>query len=308
MHSKTAYKGFSIDDNNVLDCRGFKFEVGKEYKTSGNLEMCENGFHFCWNLNDVHNYYNLGLSVICEVEILGDIINEPDMSKSCTNHIKIVRLLTKEEVLRISNTGRDNTGYINSGDWNTGNRNTGDCNTGNRNTGNRNTGDWNTGNRNTGDWNTGNRNTGDWNTGDCNTGDWNTGNRNTGDWNTGNRNTGDWNGSDYNTGFFNTKENEVYVFNKPSGMTTKEFKNSKYYDALTEWYPILTEWIWYTNEEKASDKAKELIGGYLKHYDYKKAHKTWWEKLSNSSKQIIQQIPGFDAEIFEQITGIKVGE
>jgi hypothetical protein len=259
MEKKIGYKGFNVDSNNVLDCRGFKFEAGKDYKTSGKLEMCGNGFHFCWNLNDVHNFYNLGSSVICEVEILGDIENDSDMTKSCTNHIKIVRLLTKEEVLKISNTGRDNTGFINGGS----------CNSGNGNSGN-----------------------------------WNSGNWNSGDWNSGNWNSGDWNGSDYNNGFFNTKENEVYIFNRPSGMTAKEFKNSKYYNALTEYCPILTEWIYYTDEEKANDKAKELIGGCLKRHDYKEAHKTWWNKLSTKSKKTIQTIPNFEKATFEEITGI----
>ena len=304
MEKKIGYKGFNVDSNNVLDCRGFKFEAGKDYKTSGKLEMCGNGFHFCWNLNDVHNFYNLGSSVICEVEILGDIENDSDMTKSCTNHIKIVRLLTKEEVLKISNTGRDNTGFINGGSCNSGNGNSGNWNSGNRNSGNCNSGNRNSGNRNSGDWNSGNWNSGNSNSGNGNSGNWNSGNWNSGDWNSGNWNSGDWNGSDYNNGFFNTKENEVYIFNRPSGMTAKEFKNSKYYNALTEYCPILTEWIYYTDEEKANDKAKELIGGCLKRHDYKEAHKTWWNKLSTKSKKTIQTIPNFEKATFEEITGI----
>ena len=150
MKNKTAYKGFKVNDNNELVCRDMVFRVGEIAEVSGELELCENGIHFCWNLNDINEYYNLRDSVICEVEILGDFINHEDMRKSCTNKLRVVRMLTKEEVWKISNTGQDNTGYIN-----TGNRNTGDRNTGNRNTGDRNTGDCNTGDCNTGNCNSG---------------------------------------------------------------------------------------------------------------------------------------------------------
>ena len=353
---QTAYKGFNLNSNNELVCRDMVFRVGEVASVDGALVLCRNGIHFCWNLNDIDEYYNLRNSVICEVEILGDIVNQEDMKKSCTNRLKVLRILSKEEVWKISNTGHENTGYINTGnrntgdcntgDCNTGNRNTGNCNTGNRNTGNWNTGNWNTGDCNTGNCNTGNRNTGDcntgdcntgnrntgncntgnrntgnwntgnWNTGDCNTGNCNTGNRNTGDCNTGNcntgnRNTGDWNTGDCNTGdwnsgFFNAKENKCFIFDKLSDMTVREFQKSKYYSAIYSSAFILTEWIEYTAEEKSTDKAKELIGGYLKQYDYKEACAKWWAEMSAENREIIQQIPNFDADKFFEITGIRV--
>ena len=288
MENKLAYKGFNVNDNNELFCRDMKFKVGEIAEVTGKLELCRNGIHFCWSLNDINEHYNLRNSVICEVEILGDIVNQEDMKKSCTNKLRVVRVLTKEEVWKISNTGSDNTGYINTGDWNTGNRNTGDRNTGNRNTGDRNTGDWNTGNRNTG-----NRNTGDWNTGDWNTGDWNTGNWNTGNW---------------NSGFFNTQENKCFIFDKLSDMTVREFYDSKFYHAIRSSDFILTEWIWYTDEEKQTDKAKELIGGYLKKYEYKEACAKWWANMSEENREIVKQIPKFDADKFFEITGIRVAK
>ena len=36
-----AYKAFNSD----LTCRGFQYEVGKEYHHKGYLEMCSSGFH-----------------------------------------------------------------------------------------------------------------------------------------------------------------------------------------------------------------------------------------------------------------------
>lgn len=247
----TAYKGFNINSNNELVCRDMIFRVGETAEVSGPLELCRNGIHFCWNLNDINEYYNLRNSVICEVEILGDIVNQEDMKKSCTNKLKVVRMLTKEDVWKISNTGTDNTGYINTGDRNTGDRNTGNCNTGNRN-------------------------------------------------------TGDWNTGDRNSGFFNTKENKCYIFDKISNMTVTEFRNSRYYRALWSSPFVLTEWVNYTDEEKQADKAKELIGGYLKRYDYKEACAKWWKKMSADNREIIKQIPNFDADKFFEITGIRV--
>ena len=339
-HMKIGYKGFR-EKNGKLYCRDMEFKIGEIAEVPGKPIICKNGIHFCWNLNDINLYYNLRRSVICEVEPLGDIVAEPDGEQCCTNRLKVIRILSKEEVWRISNTGSNNTGYGNTGDHNTGDRNTGDRNTGGWNTGHDNTGNGNTGNRNagycntgdcnagdyntgncntgnrnggdwnTGDYNTGNRNGGDYNTGNCNTGHDNTGNCNTGHRNTGHRNTGNWNTGDYNTGnwntgFFNAEEHECYIFDKPSGMKLTEFFESKYYAALNAAPFILTEWVLYTDEEKAEDKSKEFVDGYFKRYDYREACANWWKKLSDEDKATIQQIPNFDADKFEKITGIKV--
>ena len=89
-------------------------------------------------------------------------------------------------------------------------------------------------------------------------------------------------------------------------MTWIEFIGSKYYRALTSIVFHLTEWIEYTAEEKANDKAKELIGGYLKERTFKEAAQIWWSNMSKENKEIIKQMPNFTPEKFEAITGIKV--
>ena len=239
--NRIGYKGFNVKEDGTLYCRDMTFKVGDMAEVKGPLVICKNGIHFCWNLNDVNDYYNLRDSVICEVEPLGEIVADIDGKKCCTNKLKIKRMLTKEEVLKISNTGNENTGYINSGT-----RNSGDCNSG-----------------------------------DCNSGDW-------------------------NSGFFNENENKCYIFDKLSDMTVLQFRNSRFYEALNSVPFILTEWVEYTEEEKKADKAKALIGGYLKKYEYKEACKTWWDKLSDKNKKIIQEIPNFDAEKFYRITGIRI--
>jgi len=280
MKKEIGYKGFNVDENNRLYCNPngipYYFEVGKTYEIIGQLKMCNNGFHYCRKLNDIDEHYNLKTSVICEIQILGSNIHDIDGKKSCASKIKILRILTKEQVWTISNTGKDNTGFINSGNYNSGNRNSGD-------------------------YNSGNCNSGYYNSGNCNSGYYNSG-----DYNSGNCNSGYYNSGVYSNGFFNTKQHKIFIFDMPTKMTTSEFKNSTYFDALTSEDLILTEWINYTEKEKAKDKAKELIGGYLKKYEYKEACQIWWNKLTKTNKQIIQSIPNFNKDIFFEITGIKL--
>ena len=290
-------KGF--DEN--LRCRGYQFEIGKVYDTGADdekLELCSDTvFHFCRSLEKVHTHYSANPKEnnrFCEIEVLGRLVE--DEEKCGSNKIKIVREITGQELANLRGFKNGNTGLFNTGDWNTGNRNTGDCNTGNRNTGNRNTGDWNTGDCNTGDWNTGN-----WNTGN-----WNTGNRNTGDCNTGDWNTGDWNTCNRSTGLFNTEERTITIFNKDSGLTWNEVLKKDWFRALNHGYFKLTEWIYYTEEEKENSPIRQAIGGYLKKYPFKEACENWWNSLDETDRKLIQTIPNFDKSIFKEITGIEV--
>jgi len=142
-----GYKVFNSD----MKCRGFQFEVGKDYVHKGKLEICASGFHFCINANHCFDYYSFDpKNVVCEVEAIGDVQTHPEDSKVATNHIRIVRQLTWQEVLVVANTGKNNTGRGNSGDSNSGDRNSGDRNSGYRNSGDRNSGDSNSGYRNSG--------------------------------------------------------------------------------------------------------------------------------------------------------------
>jgi hypothetical protein len=61
-----------------------------------------------------------------------------------------------------------------------------------------------------------------------------------------------------------------------------------------------------TDEEKKADKDAYVRGGYLKEYEYKDACRIMWDKLTNSEKQSVYDIPNFDAAKFEMITGIKI--
>ena len=279
-----------------MRCRGFQFKIGKKYKIENNgeeLELCSDTvFHYCKSLQQVHKYYSCNdkTNRYFEIEVLGEEIT--DGEKCGSNHIRILREITGEELNNLKGLNNGNTGLFNSGDWNSGNGNSGNWNSGNRNSGNRNSGDWNSG-----DWNSGYRNSGGWNSGDNNSGY-----RNSGDWNSGIANKCD----SSNGVFCNESDTNIRIFNKPSGMSLRDFYNSEYWKAMCSEPFNLTEWTEYTEEEKETDQEKEKIGGYLKTYTYKEAWANWWDKLSDENKAIIQQIPNFDKEVFKDITGIEV--
>ena len=79
-----AYKGFDKD----LKCRGFQYEVGKEYE-EGSAELCKKGFHACENPLDTLRYYAPGKSRYCEVEIDDNGERNTEDTKVCGKHIKI---------------------------------------------------------------------------------------------------------------------------------------------------------------------------------------------------------------------------
>ena len=212
-----AYKGFDKD----LKCRGFQYEVGKEYVTDHAI-ACTTGFHCCENPFDVFGYYapcddNGSMNRFCEVEAGGDIDTSKEDKISCT-HLKVkaeigLYGLIKAGVkfildkIKWDDDNATNTGNR-SASTNTGNRsaatNTGDCSAAT------NTGDWSAA-TNTGDCSAA-TNTGNWsaatNTGNCSAAT-NTGNRSAAT-NTGDRsaatNTGDWSAAT-NTGNWSAATN-----------------------------------------------------------------------------------------------------
>ena len=79
-----AYKAFDKD----LSCRGFKYEVGKEYEETGDIKACEKGFHACSYPLDVFGYYAPARSRFCEVEQSGKI-DDSESGKVCSSKIRI---------------------------------------------------------------------------------------------------------------------------------------------------------------------------------------------------------------------------
>ena len=79
-----AYKGFDKD----LKCRGFQYELGREYQETEAL-LCRKGFHACENPLDTFRYYPPTDSRYCEVEIADNGPRNSDDAKVCGEKIKI---------------------------------------------------------------------------------------------------------------------------------------------------------------------------------------------------------------------------
>ena len=93
----TSYKGF---DKN-MKCRGFQYEVGKEYEMDGEIKCCKQGFHACKSPMEVWNYYDMLNSRYAEVEQSGKIEEEENSTKVCSSRIKIKAELKLADIINI---------------------------------------------------------------------------------------------------------------------------------------------------------------------------------------------------------------
>lgn len=81
-----SYKGF----DSSLRCRGFQYEVGKDYEQEGNIKCCEKGFHACEFPLEVFYYYAPGEnSRYCTVTQSGEMDKREDDSKVASSKIHI---------------------------------------------------------------------------------------------------------------------------------------------------------------------------------------------------------------------------
>ena len=269
-----GYKVFNTD----WTCRGKQYSCPGNFEEDVTLSVCNSGMHFCKKASDCFNYYQFDPNNhVAEVVARGNVVEDGD--KCATDKLEIIREIPWAELLEIVNTGKWCTGYGNSGDYNSGN--------------------WNSGDYNSGNWNSGNRNSGD-----CNSGYWNSG-----DHNSGNRNSGDWNKTDFSNGCFNTVEPKIYLFNKPSSWTYRNWLGSEARYLMKQIQGDILEWVRLrnmTDDEKTAHPESETTGGYLKKLNNSESAAIWWRSLDQRQKNIIMSIPNFDKAIFKEITGIDV--
>ena len=99
----TTYKGFDKD----LKCRGFQYEVGKEYELpkGESVSVCSNGFHACESPLEVLDYYfmdgSANLSRFCEVEQSGEFSKEVESTKVASSKIKIKKEITFADLIEL---------------------------------------------------------------------------------------------------------------------------------------------------------------------------------------------------------------
>lgn len=281
--SITGYKIFNPD----WTCRGKAYTCPGTFEEDVDPIVCESGMHFCKKAIDCFNYYSFDpRNHIAEVIAHGTVVGYND--KCCTNKLEIVREISWTELLELVNVGEGNTGIGNSGYFNSGYYN---C--GSRNGGYYNSGCWNSGNYNSGYYNSGSANSGYYNSGDYNSGDWNIGN--------------------YNNGCFNTAAaaGKIYLFNKPSDWTFKDWLSSKA-RRIMGYVPKNLTWVEFdqmTDEEKKVYPTAETTNGYLRKIpddELAVIRNEWWAGLSPDNKDEILKLPNFDAKIFKKVTMIDV--
>lgn len=90
----TAYKAFDMD----MKCRGFQYEVGKEYELDGKIKCCTRGFHACESPFELFFYYDIFRSRFAEVELSGTI-DRRDGTLLCASHIEVKKELTLRDIL-----------------------------------------------------------------------------------------------------------------------------------------------------------------------------------------------------------------
>ena len=280
----------------------FKYGPGSVIEENVEPKCGYAGLHFCTKLAECFYYFRFDPDyMVTEVEAIGRIDSAEDRDLHSTDRLRIVRKLSWQEVLDLTNTGHNCSGYANTGDSNEGHFNSGDGNSGDMNTG-----DYNYGYGNTGSYNLGMYNTGEGNYGVRNTGARNFGNANTGDHNLGSFNTGDWNAVSHSTGCFNTHVPEkIYMFNNPSGWTFETWEHSEA-KQIMDTYPfrklVKVPYQEMSELERQQDPEAEITGFMLREEQY--SPNKWWAELSDHQRLAVMGLPNFDPQIFALITGI----
>lgn len=271
-----GYKVFKSD----WTCRDKQYSCPGKFEEDVKLLICSRGIHFCKKAVDCFNYYDFNPDFhVAEVVAYGRVVERDD--KCVTDKLEIVREISWHEVLDLTNTGNNCTGFKNSGD-----RNSGNGNSGNRNSGNGNSGHWNSGHWNSGNWNSGDRNSG-------------------------HRNSGDWNKCSNSNGCFNTiPQPTVYMFNKPSNWGYADWLTSRAALILSLAPCSRAKWVALsamTDVEKTEHPEAVTVGGFLRKVEVSAAEvNRWWQSLPSNSKEEVLSLPNFDKAIFKEITGINV--
>ena len=108
-----------------------------------------------------------------------------------------------------------------------------------------------------------------------------------------------------NSGYFNSETPDtILVFNKPCSRREwdRSVKPSFIYFNLTQW----VSWCDMSEDEKKAHPKAYVCDGYLKTYEYKEAWKMAYDSASEEAIELLKALPNFDADVFEEISGIRV--
>src|SRR3990167_153798 len=112
-----------------------------------------------------------------------------------------------------------------------------------------------------------------------------------------NTNSGNW-----NSGCFNTNEPNARLFNKDTNLKISEINFPSIGLELTKWVDEESM----TEQQKMDNPNFSITKGVLIQCDYKEAWAIAWWNASNETKKQFLDLPNFDAEIFFEITGVRV--
>ena len=98
--SEKVIKSYKAFDKN-MQCRGFQYEVGKEYEMNGGIKCCNRGFHACKSPMEVWDHYDMLSSRFAEVEQSGKIDEERNSTKVCSSRIKIKAELKLADIIKV---------------------------------------------------------------------------------------------------------------------------------------------------------------------------------------------------------------
>lgn len=99
----------------------------------------------------------------------------------------------------------------------------------------------------------------------------------------------------------------LVLFDKPTNIPVKQWEQSEAVNIMSGIEPTI--WVdssIMTDEEKKNNPKHETTGGYLKTIPMKEAWQNMWHNLDDKKKAVFTSLPNFDADIFFEITGIRI--
>ena len=108
-------KGIKVLGMNMeaIKGNGMIYEMNKEYTHDGDVKCRHSGYHYFDSIRDVIYMYYFDETRVFECELNGDVFDHDDIVH-CTNKIKLIREISKEEIKKYI---EDNLDVLVNDDW-----------------------------------------------------------------------------------------------------------------------------------------------------------------------------------------------